>query len=59
MEANVVYIMRNYVHGYYTTLQLKLKNHSNTTLLQLPHQYCNSYAIITCKYVELINKFPL
>jgi hypothetical protein len=50
--------MINHVHGDHTTLQLKLKNHSNITMLQLGPPKCNSYATTFYKYSDLINKIP-
>jgi hypothetical protein len=49
--------MRNCVSWYHTTLQLKFKNHSNTTMLQQRPLKLNSYVTTNYKYGDLINKF--
>jgi hypothetical protein len=54
----IITTIRNCVHGYHTTLQLKLKNHSSTNVLQLHPPKCNSYAITFYKYDDLVNRFP-
>jgi hypothetical protein len=50
--------MRNHVCKYHTTLQLKLKNHSNTIVLWLGPPKCNSYVTTLYKYNDLIIKIP-
>jgi hypothetical protein len=50
--------MRNCVCEDHTALQLELKNHSSTIVLQLCPPKCNSYATTFYKYGDLINKFP-
>ncbi len=48
-------MMRNSVHRGQTILQLELKNHWSTTMLQLHPPKCNSYA--TTFYNTLFNKW--
>jgi len=50
--------MKNYVCEDHIVLQLELKNHSSTNVLQLRSPKCNSYATTLYKYGDLINKFP-
>jgi hypothetical protein len=54
----IITTMRNCVHGYHTTLQLKFKNQSSTSVLQLHPPKCKFYAIAFYKYDDLVNKFP-
>jgi len=55
----MIYVtMKNFVCKDHITLQLKFKNHSSTTMLQLHLSNCNSYATTFYKYNDLINKFP-
>ncbi len=56
--SKLYHTMRNHVHGDHIALQLKLKIHSSTTMLQLCSPKSNSYATIIYKYVDLINAFP-
>jgi hypothetical protein len=48
---------KNCVCKDHIVLQLKLKNHSSTNVLQLRLSKCNSYATTFYKYGDLINKF--
>ncbi len=54
----ITFTKKNHVHKGHIALQLKLKNHSNTTMLQIHPLKCNSYATTLYKYNNLINKVP-
>ncbi len=55
MMVGCLNTMRNRVHTDHIALQVKFKNHSSTTMLQLHPPKCDSYALY--KYNDLINKF--
>jgi hypothetical protein len=58
MGTKEVSTMRNRIYRNHTTLQLKLKNNSYTTIIQLSFGYYNYYATILLEIQVLINKFP-
>ncbi len=48
--------MKYYICEYHITLELELKNHYSTILLQLHPPKCNFYVTTHYKYGDLINK---
>jgi hypothetical protein len=49
--------LKNVVHENHIALQLELKNHSNTIVLQLHSPKCNSYTTTLYEYDDILNKF--